>query len=194
MDVIVGHENLDFDALGSMVLARYLHPGARLVRLGGLEGRVREVARLFADHLALLDEDEVDPDEVERVIVCDTARPERIGPFKALVGKVPFVVYDHHPRAPGDLPASGGAVRPFGATVTVIAEILRARGIAPTPATPPSPMRGCGRTPAVSPTPERPPPISRWAPGCSSTAPALRPCATGCAATPTPWPARCSRT
>jgi len=133
VDVIVGHENLDFDALGSMVLARYLHPGARLVRLGGLEGRVREVARLFADHLALLDEDEVDPDEVERVIVCDTARPERIGPFKALVGKVPFVVYDHHPRAPGDLPASGGAVRPFGATVTVIAEILRARGIAPHP-------------------------------------------------------------
>ena len=133
MDVIVGHENLDFDALGSMVLARYLHPGARLVRLGGLEGRVHEVTRLFADHLALLDEDEVDPDEVERVIVCDTARPERIGPFKTLVGKVPFVVYDHHPRAPGDLPASGGAVRPFGATVTVIAEILRARGIAPHP-------------------------------------------------------------
>lgn len=133
MDVIVGHENLDFDALGSMVLARYLHPGARLVRLGGLEGRVREVTRLFADHLALLDEDEVDLDEVERVIVCDTARPERIGPFKALVGKVPFVVYDHHPRAPGDLPASGGAVRPFGATVSVIAEIMRARGIAPHP-------------------------------------------------------------
>ena len=133
MDVIVGHENLDFDALGSMVLARYLHPGARMVRVGGLEGRVREVTELFADHLAMLDEDEVALEEVTRVVVCDTARAERIGPFKALVGKVPFVVYDHHPRAPGDLPASGGAVRPFGATVTVIAEILRARGLRPHP-------------------------------------------------------------
>lgn len=133
MDVIVGHENLDFDALGSMVLARYLHPGARLVRVGGLEGRVRDVVELFADHLALLEEDEVDLDEVERVVVCDTARPERIGPFARLVGKVPFVVYDHHPRAPGDLPASGGSVRLFGATVTVVAEILRARGAQPHP-------------------------------------------------------------
>ncbi len=133
MEVIVGHENLDFDALGSMVLARYLHPGARLVRVGGLEGRMREVVELFADHLALLEEDEVDPDEVVRVVVCDTARPERIGPFKGLVGKVPFVVYDHHPRAPGDLPASGGAVRPFGSAVAVIAEIMRARGVAPQP-------------------------------------------------------------
>jgi tRNA nucleotidyltransferase (CCA-adding enzyme) len=129
VDVIVGHENLDFDALGSMVLARYLHPGARLVRVGGLEGRVREVVELFADHLGMLDEDEVELQEVERVIVCDTARPERIGPFARLVGRVPFFVYDHHPRAPGDLPASGGAVRPFGATVTVLAEVLRARGL-----------------------------------------------------------------
>jgi len=133
VDVIVGHENLDFDALGSMALARYLHPGARLVRVGGLEGRVREVVELFADHLALLDEDEVALEEVERVIVCDTARPERIGPFAQLVGRVPFVVYDHHPRSPGDLPASGGAVRPFGATVTVIAEAMRPRGLAPHP-------------------------------------------------------------
>jgi len=133
VEIIVGHENLDFDALGSMVLARYLHPGARLVRVGGLEGRVREVVELFSDHLSMLDEDEVPLDEVGGVIVCDTARPERIGPFRELVGRVPFTVYDHHPHAPGDLPASGGAIRAVGATVTVIAGIMESRGIAPRP-------------------------------------------------------------
>ncbi len=131
MKVIVGHENLDLDALGSMVLARYLHPGARLVRVGGLEGRVREVVELFADHLALLDEDELELERVEQVIVCDTAQPGRIGPLAELVGRVPFVVYDHHPRGEGDLPAAGGAVAPYGATVTVVGLRMMERGLEP---------------------------------------------------------------
>ncbi|WP_457637258.1 CBS domain-containing protein [Oceanithermus sp.] len=133
MIVAIGHENLDFDALGSMVLARRLHPGARLVRIGGLEGRIREVVAMFADHLGILEEGEVDLGEVEKLIVCDTARAERIGPFAQLVGRVPVVVYDHHPPQSGDLPASGGAVRQLGATVTILVELLEERGLRPSP-------------------------------------------------------------
>ena len=133
MIAVVGHENLDFDALGSMVLARRLHPGARLVRVGGLEGRIREVVEMFADHLGIIEEGELDLDSVEKVLVCDTARAERIGPFAELVGKVPIVVYDHHPPQEGDLPASGGAVREVGATVTILVGLLRERGLEPSP-------------------------------------------------------------
>ncbi len=133
MIAAIGHENLDFDALGSMVLARRLHPGARLVRIGGLEGRIRDVVEMFADHLGIIEEGEIELDEVEKVLVCDTARAERIGPFAKLVGKVPVVVYDHHPPQEGDLPASGGAVRQVGATVTILAELLQERGLEPSP-------------------------------------------------------------
>jgi len=133
MVVVVGHENLDFDALGSMVLARRLHPGARLVRIGGLEGRIREVVEMFADHLGIVAEGEVELRDVERLVVCDTARAERIGPFAELVGRVPVVVYDHHPPQEGDLPASGGAVRQVGATVTILAELMQERGLRPDP-------------------------------------------------------------
>ena len=35
MRVVAAHENLDFDALGSMVLAGRLYPGSALALLGG---------------------------------------------------------------------------------------------------------------------------------------------------------------
>ncbi len=39
--VVVAHENLDFDALGSMVLAGKLFPGSLLAVVGGLEGPLK---------------------------------------------------------------------------------------------------------------------------------------------------------
>ncbi|AEB11978.1 CBS domain-containing protein [Marinithermus hydrothermalis] len=133
MKVIVGHENLDFDALGSMVLARHLHPGARLVLVGGLEGRIRTVVNLFEDHLGLMLAAEVPLEAVTEVIVVDTRSAGRIGPFARLVGRVPFTVYDHHPPADGDVPAAGGALRAVGATVTILCRLLEDRGFVPAP-------------------------------------------------------------
>ena len=131
MRVVVGHENLDLDALGSMALARYLHPGAVPVLVGGLEGRVREVVNLIADRLPLVPVGELPLDEVREVVVVDTEHPGRIGPLAALIGRVPFYVYDHHPGP--RLFAAGGAVKPYGATVSVLAELLRERGQSPRP-------------------------------------------------------------
>ncbi len=71
--------------------------------------------------------------KVSEVILVDNARPERIGPFKVLVGRVPFWVFDHHPRAPGDVPAVGGRVQEVGATVSLLLPLLKERGLALTP-------------------------------------------------------------
>ena len=131
MKVIVGHENLDLDALGAMALARYLHPGAVLVQVGGLEGRMQEAVNLYADHLGLLPAEKVPLPKVREVVVVDTQRRDRIGPFAELVGKVPFVVYDHHPPDEDAIPAAAGAVRQVGAATTVVAELLAERGHVP---------------------------------------------------------------
>ena len=133
MKVIVGHENLDLDALGAMALARYLHPGAVLVQVGGLEGRMQEAVNLYADHLGLLPAEKVPLSEVTEVVVVDTQQRGRIGPFAELVGKVPFVVYDHHPPDEDAIPAAAGAVRAVGAATTVVAELLAERGLTPKP-------------------------------------------------------------
>ncbi len=131
--MVVAHENLDFDALGSMVLAGRLFPGSVLALVGGLEGPLKGIAPLLEDRLDLVPAAEIPLERVDEVILVDNARPERIGPFKALVGRVPFQVFDHHPRAPGDVPAVGGRVAQVGATVSLLVPLLRERGLRLTP-------------------------------------------------------------
>ncbi|WP_018461481.1 CBS domain-containing protein [Thermus oshimai] len=132
MRVIAAHENLDLDALGSMVLAGRLFPGV-LALVGGLEGPLKALFPLLEDRLDLVPAAEIPLEEVREVVLVDNARPERIGPLKALVGRVPFYVFDHHPPSPGDVPAVGGKVAPVGATVSLLVPLLRERGLALTP-------------------------------------------------------------
>jgi len=131
--VIVGHENLDLDALGGMVLARYLHPGAVLVQVGGLEGRMREVVQLYGDRVVLLPASQVPLEKVDEVVVVDTQSRRRIGPLAELVGRVPFYLYDHHPPEEDAIPAAGGVVRPVGAATTLIVQMLADRGFTLSP-------------------------------------------------------------
>ena len=130
MRVVAAHENLDFDALGSMVLAGRLYPGSALALVGGVEGVLREVLPLLAARLDLVPASEIPLDRVREGVLVDNARPERLGPLAALVGRVPFLVYDHHPRTPGDVPAVGGRVAPVGATVSLLVPLLLERGVA----------------------------------------------------------------
>lgn len=129
MRVIVAHENLDFDALGSLLLARKLYPDALAVWVGGLEGRLREVFGLHEDVLGLQHASSVQLSQVTEVVVVDTARAERLGSLGTLVGKVPFVVYDHHPPVPGDIPSVGGAVGTTGSTAALLLPLLQAQGL-----------------------------------------------------------------
>lgn len=129
MRLVVAHENLDFDALGSLLLAKRLFPGSVGVLVGGLEGRLKEVVALHEDHLGLLPVSSLDLSQVCEVIVVDTARADRIGPVGELVGKVPFQVYDHHPRTPQDLPAAGGVVEAVGSTVSLLMPMLVSQGL-----------------------------------------------------------------
>lgn len=132
MRVIAAHENLDLDALGSMVLAGRLFPGV-LALVGGLEGPLKALLPLLEDRLDLVPAGEIPLEAVREVVLVDNARPERIGPLKALVGRVPFLVFDHHPPSPGDVPAVGGKVAPVGATVSLLVPLLKERGLPLTP-------------------------------------------------------------
>lgn len=129
MRLLVAHENLDFDALGSLLCAQKLHPGHQAVWLGGLEGRMRQVFALHEDLLGLQHLSDMDLEGLEEVVVLDTARPERLGRLADWVGRVPFVVYDHHPPAPGDLPSVGGVWGATGSTVALLVPLLVAQGL-----------------------------------------------------------------
>lgn len=131
LTVITTHFNPDYDAIGSMVAARHLYPGATLVFPGGSEKNLRHffVQSLFRA-LEPAPAAQVDLSRVERLVVVDTRQPARLGDLKAVLANpgLDIHLYDHHPDAPGDLKGSLEVVARVGATVTLLAEIIEARG------------------------------------------------------------------
>ena len=132
MEVITTHINADFDSLASMLAAKKLYPQAILVFPGSQEKNLRE---FFIQSTFYLFQAErlknVDFSAITRLILVDTRQPGRIGKFKEIVGRpgLEIHLYDHHPPSPDDLTGTVEHVREVGATVTILAHILREKGI-----------------------------------------------------------------
>ncbi len=140
MEIIVSHRNADFDALGSMVAASKLYPGAVKVAAGGLPPIVRKFLALHMDHFELTPVQQVDLAAVTRMIVVDVRRKSRLKDFAPLLkraetGIAPLEVhiYDHHMEAPDDLQGQEVHVEPVGAACTLLVERLQERGVPVTP-------------------------------------------------------------
>jgi tRNA nucleotidyltransferase (CCA-adding enzyme) len=135
-EVIISHQNTDFDALGSMLAARRLYPSAVVLVHGGLNRNVREFVALHAQELALADATHCDLDGVTRAIVVETSDTRRLGELGALVQRpgVETVLFDHHgDAAPAWVEAERYIRSSDGALSSTMAGILAERGIEPTP-------------------------------------------------------------
>lgn len=134
MDIITTHINADFDAVASMIAAKKLYPEAELVFPGSQERLVREffagsyMKRIGIEFKRLRD---IELDHINRLILVDTRQKSRIGKFNNLIGKngVDIHIYDHHPEAEDDVAGTVTIVRPVGATVTILTQFIRERGI-----------------------------------------------------------------
>ena len=78
MDVIVTHANTDFDAFASLIAARRLYPGAIVALSGSLNRNVRELYRLHADELDVVEAARVDVGSIRRLVVVETVDLDRI--------------------------------------------------------------------------------------------------------------------
>jgi len=123
MRAVTTHKNADFDALASMVAAGKLYPGAVLLSPGVLNQNVQEFASLYKDVLNIRSPREVDLSQLEMLVVTDTRQKERLALPAALLERVAQIhVYDHHPPADDDLPASLLVGEAVGATTTLLME------------------------------------------------------------------------
>ena len=131
MDVITTHVNADFDCVGSMVAAKKLYPDAALVFSGAQEKGVRD---FFLKQSGPAPEftriRDLDFSGITRLIIVDCQHSSRIAKFGELArgGSVEVHIYDHHPKASGDISASGGVIRSCGSTTTILAGLLMKRG------------------------------------------------------------------
>ena len=132
MEVITTHVNADFDCLGSMVAARKLYPQAVLAFSGAQEKGVRDFlakpGHALPDFVRLKD---LDFAAITRLIIVDCQHSSRIARFGDLAkgGGVEVHIYDHHPVSTGDIPATGGVVRPCGSTTAILTGMLMQQGI-----------------------------------------------------------------
>ena len=136
LEIITTHVNADFDGLASMVAAKKLYPEALLVFPGSQEKNLRDFfirSSLYFLNFAKIKD--INLEDVKRLILVDTRQASRIGKFGELFpnGEVDVHIYDHHPDSPDDLHGSLEVVRPVGATVSLLTEIIQARGLPLTP-------------------------------------------------------------
>ena len=136
MDAIITHSNADFDALASMVAAHKLYPEAKLVFPGSQEKSLRDF--FVRSTFYVLEADRVRDIElakITRLIMVDTRQRSRIGRFAEIVDTpgLEIHIYDHHPPSVDDVHGTLEVIEERGATITILLNILRERGVPITP-------------------------------------------------------------
>ncbi len=120
MEVILTHENTDFDALASLLGAWKLYPDAIPVLPRRLNRNLRHFLTLYCDELPFVQADDLPPRRsIARVILVDT---QSLTQLKGMSSQTKVLIIDHHALdrelAPGMI-YSGEEV---GATTTLLVE------------------------------------------------------------------------
>jgi tRNA nucleotidyltransferase (CCA-adding enzyme) len=119
MEVILTHENTDFDALASLLGAWKLYPDAIPVLPQRLNRNLRHFLTLYCDDLPFVEADDLPRRPIERVILVDTQALTRL---KGMSSQTKVLIIDHHaldrPLTPG-VTYSGEEI---GATTTLLLE------------------------------------------------------------------------
>jgi tRNA nucleotidyltransferase (CCA-adding enzyme) len=131
MQIITTHIMADFDALACMVAAKKLYPQGILVFPGSQEKKVRDYLKESPFSLELMSSSQIDPADVDLLVVVDTKLKERIGDLAKVVemGNAKIHVYDHHPAHPKDINAHIEVVDEVGAASTLFVEIFQKKGV-----------------------------------------------------------------
>jgi len=130
MDIILAHRQIDFDALASMVAAQKLYPNSVLVMEGKPDAYVQDFLALSKDQLRFRKAQDVDVNDISRIILVDTHELLRAGTLGEKIAKIPEVeveIYDHHPYA-GKL-EPGMVIESVGACATLLVEKLAGLGL-----------------------------------------------------------------
>lgn len=136
LTVISTHINADFDAIASVLAAQKLYPGSIVVLPGSNEKNLRN---FFINSMAYLfnmtDIGDIDGAKVSRLVLVDTSAKDRIGKVVDLLANpgLEIHVYDHHPAADGDVAADFRVYEATGATVSILAKMLKEKEIAISP-------------------------------------------------------------
>ncbi|MBC8264914.1 MAG: CBS domain-containing protein [Anaerolineales bacterium] len=120
MEVILTHENTDFDALASLLGAWKLYPDAIPVLPRRLNRNLRNFLAIYCDALPFVQADDLPPRRpIERVILVDTQALTRL---RGMISKTKVHIIDHHALTRRLAPGMTYSGEEIGATTTLLVE------------------------------------------------------------------------
>ena len=126
MELILTHEQVDFDALGALIAARLLFDSHLPVLPRRQNQNVRKFLNLYKHELGLVDIEELPGEPIESIVLVDTQSLVTLRNFKR---DTPVVIIDHHVAKP-DLPeAWKRKIEKLGATTTILVNQIKEKGI-----------------------------------------------------------------
>ncbi|MBU4462825.1 MAG: CBS domain-containing protein [Proteobacteria bacterium] len=136
LTVITTHINVDFDALASMLAAQKLYPGSIIVFPGSHEKSLRNFfikSMVYLFNMA--DIKDIDFSNIKKLVLVDTKQTSRIGKFASILKRsdLEIDIYDHHPAMANDIKGNYEVNRLTGATVSILTEIIKKKGISLSP-------------------------------------------------------------
>ncbi|HIK38606.1 MAG: CBS domain-containing protein [Geminocystis sp.] len=141
MDLIICHQNADFDALGAAVGLTKLYTGAKILLVNGAHPSVTKFLSLHRDEFPLVEFRSVNPLFLRRLLVVDTQKPQRLGKAQEwlqLDNIESVVIYDHHEETEDLTPPLNNDkktpivvkyIEKVGACTTIICELLQQKSL-----------------------------------------------------------------
>ena len=126
MQIITTHRGTDFDGLASIVAGTLLYPGAVPVLPKTINPNIKAFLSIHKDLFEMFSIDDIDLDEVDRLIVVDTNRWDRLDRLDRLKDKsgLDVIVWDHHENH-CDISASWKCQERIGANITLMVRELK---------------------------------------------------------------------
>ena len=136
MDIILCHQTVDFDALGSAIGLSRLKPGAKIVLTGGAHPTVKNFLALYRDEFDFAEMRSITPETLATIYIVDTQKSDRLGAaadWLDLPNLKGIEIFDHHVDATADIAVTEIHTEAVGAITTYIAELLQSQNVALTP-------------------------------------------------------------
>lgn len=136
MEIIATHVSSDFDSFAAMIAAKKIFPDAEILLPSSINSNVRKFIALHEDELPLLrDPGDIDLKAVRKIIMVDTKIPSRLGALKEIIDmrKTEVIIFDHHQKSSEDIDYGSDFSKNFGATTSIIVDIIKKKKISLTP-------------------------------------------------------------
>lgn len=126
MQIVTTHKGTDFDALASVIAATLIYPDAIPVIPRNVNPNVKAFLSIHKDVFNVYTIDEIDMEQVQRLVVVDVNKWDRLDQMKRLKNKedMEIFLWDHHPDK-GDINANQVCHESMGANVTLMIRQLK---------------------------------------------------------------------